>query len=616
MPSLNDVKIRAIRRAVNRDGALNDLEKMFWEEFDGTTGGGAGALLVATRSDNNQPAVFSDFSALETYTATPDGTTDAARINVSDADLAEEVFALGTLDGNDQVESITAAFIRLDNAWVSVATNIAGTPGAPGQDGQADLTGLTDQRVPFNNAGSLEDSPIRVMSDGSAFVQGITRIESGTLAVGPFVEVSERGGFLGLTNAFGDEFTFVDYRTPRGEPSSAPRLLEYTEAENNFDIQTVQTESLSSPVSFQYTPTMLARTNALLGQVGTDVTNLRFRVTNVNDVTQVLKYWPSEAAWLDGTGEDFVAGQIMIDFEDTELPLNQNTTLQIDIRFDSGTLLGDTNGVPALTAILQRGQFADVALDRQLVDGISAEVSGQALTISLSRGGTLSDLMATVNIPAGGSTPAPGNTSASITRFEIAGQPTSVLAGTELSGTKTFNYNVNHPEDVSGNLSLVQNGVVLRSDISPSGNTFTHAITAQTLNNNQQAVFELRGITNENIAIQMFFRVRAHLPAEQMFYGLSNDNNAPLVDLSTLSHTEAGIDSTRVSTGTTASNQYFMILVPQDHDLVRVIDGLGQNVTNIFTKTTNVRQVSGVQYNSYVFGPVNAGASEDYIVRF
>ena len=99
------------------------------------TGGGGGALIVATRSDNNNPAVFTNFAALETYTATSDGTTDANRINVTDADDAREVFAVGTLDGSNNVTGITAAYIRLNGAWVSVATNLVGTPGTDGDPG-------------------------------------------------------------------------------------------------------------------------------------------------------------------------------------------------------------------------------------------------------------------------------------------------------------------------------------------------------------------------------------------------------------------------------------------------------------------------------------------------
>lgn len=517
------------------------------------------------------------------------------------------------LSYNDNGDTVLEAQSRTGNAWVrSVA--IFAIQGAPG--GEMALAGVPSGRVLFNNNGVLAAAPARVMDDDTLFVEGITRIEAGTLAMGPFIQISERGGFVGLTNALGDEFTLVDYRTPRDAPSTTPRILEYTEAENNFVIQAVQTESLSSPLTFNYTPTLLARTNALISEVGTDVTNLRFRIANAADVTQVLKYWPSEAAWLDDRGEDFAAGVMTLDFEDTELPLNSTTTLQIDIRYDSGTLLGDTNGVPVLTAVLQRGQFAPLGLQRDDVDGISASVNAGVLSIVLSRGEDIDDLTTTVAIPTTGTAPPAGSTDASITRFEIAGQATSVLAGTTLTGTKSFNYNVNHPEDVNGNLTLRQGTSELRTDIDPNNNSITQLINDVTLGNNQTAIFELRGETNEGILLTSFFRVRAHLPPEQLFFGQSTSDNPDSIDTATLSHTEAGVDGAMVTTGDTVQGNYFILLVPADHDVVSIVDGLGQNVTSIFTRTEDVRTLSSVSYHSYVFGPVNAGASESYTLRF
>ena len=159
------------------------------------------------------------------------------------------------------------------------------------------------------------------------------------------------------------------------------------------------------------------------------------------------------------------------------------------------------------------------------VTGISAGLSGQDLTITLTRDAPSPDLTTTITLPTtGGGTP-PASTSATITRFDISGQDTSILAGTTLTGTKTFDFNVNHPEDVNGNLTLQQGGVTLRSDIDPTANSFTQAITDVTINNNQQVVFRLSGETNEGVLITAFFRVRAHLPAERLYFGTTSSND-------------------------------------------------------------------------------------------
>lgn len=341
------------------------MSDVYFRSVDfGGGGGGAGSLIIATRSDNGNPAVFTDIAARDAYTATADGTADAARINVTDANQAQEAFAVGTLNGSNQVTSITAAFIRLNGIWVAVATNLVGTPGtpgAPGQDGVADLTSVTNGRIPYNNAGTLENSPLRRLSNGNVFIQGIANIEAGTLALGPFIDISERGGFIGLTNGLDDEFTLVDYRTPQDAATSRPRILELTAGQANTVLQAIDTETLTSPVAFSYTPTTLSRVNAFIFQVGTAVTNLRFRIRDNADPTVILKYFPSEADWLDNTGVDFAQGQMFLNLGNSELPLSANRTLDIDVLFDSGSLLGDTNGFPTLTVVNQPGQFTDLA---------------------------------------------------------------------------------------------------------------------------------------------------------------------------------------------------------------------------------------------------------------
>lgn len=281
-------------------------------------------------------------------------------------------------------------------------------------------------------------------------------------------------------------------------------------------------------------------------------------------------------------------------------------------RLEGGRLVADPSDATKWAFVYES---SSPTFDDQYVTGLTSNRAGNMVTLTATRSAGLPDLTTTFMVAGGGGNPA--DISATITRFEIAGQSTSVVAGTTLSGTQTFNYNVQHPEDVSGNLSLVQNGVVLRSDISPTGSSFTQAITSQTLQDNQEVVFELRGLTNENISISRFFRVRAHAPAETLYYGLSNTNTPASVSVATFNTVEAGIDNSNVSTGTTTQGQYFMILTPNDHDIISIRDTvLDQDVTSIFTRTANVRAINTVQYNSYVVGPLSAGVDENYVLSF
>ena len=157
-------------------------------------GGGGGALVVATRTDNGNPAVFADVAARDTYTATADGTTDANRINVGNADFAREVFAVGTLSAGD-VTSITAAYIRLNNSWVAVATNLvgqkgdAGAQGNPGADG-ADAAlpvGATDGQLVSIKSNALALASV-FETDDELNVQK-AQIQIGLSTLGPLGDI-------------------------------------------------------------------------------------------------------------------------------------------------------------------------------------------------------------------------------------------------------------------------------------------------------------------------------------------------------------------------------------------------------------------------------------------
>lgn len=103
---------------------------------------------------------------------------------------------------------------------------------------------------------------------------------------------------------------------------------------------------------------------------------------------------------------------------------------------------------------------------------------------------------------------------------------------------------------------------------------------------------------------------------DNLYYGLSSSNNPASVALNTLTNVDP-TDPQTVSTGTTIAGQFFIILTPNTHDITTITDTvLQQDVTSIFTKTSDVRTESTVTYDSYVIGPLNAGANESYVLAF
>ena len=197
-------------------------------------GGGGGALVVATRSDNSQPAVFADIAARDAYTLTASGITDAAEINVTDADDARFVFVVGTLSGGD-VATITAAYIRLSGAWVAVSTNLVGTAGtdgtdgtdgqdgtngtdgAPGEDGVVDLSGVAPNTVPVvNPAGDALISSALKQTTSLVATMPFSGPGERVLDIGPISAVSEGSTVSFLDRSRGRMFGAVVHDTTIG----------------------------------------------------------------------------------------------------------------------------------------------------------------------------------------------------------------------------------------------------------------------------------------------------------------------------------------------------------------------------------------------------------------
>lgn len=579
------------------------------------------------------------------------------------------------LEFEENSDAVAEYQVRNDagDAWVKNESAV-GVRGPAGRDGTADLGNLTNGRVPYYDGSVLRNSPMRRMSDGSAFIEGITRIESGTLAVGPFVNLSERGGFLGLRNALGDDFTLLDFRTPRNAASSKPRRLAYTEAENDFVIQAVQTEPLTSPVSFEYVPTLLARTNAFKGIVGTAVTNLRYRIADTA-TGEVFKYWPSEASWLDNVGQDLSPGEMVLDLEDSSLPLNTNLDLTIDIVYDSGTLLGDTNGVPALTAVLQRGEFKELAdmddvnpdhpvtlrrdmpsavdslalveaslnnnsalwvvANNQLVTSnrsdatIRAQIAGlpdlngnpiptvptQADTIQL-RAGTIVRVFGqndfrVVTAPVVESDIAnaqqPTTPQPRITRFVFENQPTSVPAGTTVSGLKTFLIRIDRPDLLTGTLTLKQGDTILSQNIiQPTATSVVANINSFTLASaGLTQTFTLEATPTAGGTISAHITVRVAEPHEFAYWGIRSANDFNIVDVSSLTSVDVTTNNQFSVTGNYDNGDVIGILVPSTHD-ARTITTFNLPVKDRFTRTANVRTINSVQYILYTL--TNSGS--------
>ncbi len=609
--------------------------------------------------------------------------------------------ALFYQDGGNEVVQYQR---RVGSSWVNVGTSVVAIRG---EAGMGDLSGVTEGRAIFKRNGVASDGPIRLMPNGDAFISGTANIESGSLAYGPFIVTSESGGFLSIINALGDKFTFMDFRTPRDAPASKPRRFAPTEAERDFPIQTVNTEPLTSVISFPYTTTLNAITNAVKVDIGADVTNARLRISRT-DQPAIVKYWPTEADWLDDTGADMLAGtDALLDFGDSSLPFFLGAELQIEIRFDSGHLLGNTLGVPKLTAVIQEAVLIESAdmddivnpdhpvtlrrdmpslgdslalansslndnsalwavandqnsnsnradativalragmfdlngvaipttpvaantiqlrggttvrifgqnefrvvnspvlesdISDNVVDNVDLSLSGNDLTVTLTRSGGQADLTDTVTLPNtdGGSTPDP---QPRFTRFEFQSQPTSVAPNTVVSGFKTFLINVERPDLLTGHLTISQDGTVLSENtLVPTVRSAGLSINSVILTNaGDTTTFTVSATTTTGSTITDHITVRAYQPHEVAYWGIRPTNDFAAVVPSTLTSVDVTVNDNFDVTGAFANGSFIGILLPITHD-AREITTFNLPSKDLFTRTPDVREINNVQYILY-----------------
>lgn len=190
--------------------------------------------------------------------------------------------------------------------------------------------------------------------------------------------------------------------------------------------------------------------------------------------------------------------------------------------------------------------------------------------------------------------------SAAIRSFLISGQDISVDPGTELSGVKTFLYNVTNSAEVVGNLTLTQDAATLSSAIDPLATSINLTITTITLAAGQSTVFTLSGTDTNSNPLSATFTVTARNLNEFVYFGVQPTNDATTFDFATQSQTPFVSGSQTITVPTFANDQYLVITqLASEPDLTGItIDGVNQ--FKAFTKTPNAFTVSSQNYDAWV----------------
>ena len=356
-------------------------------------------------------------------------------------------------------------------------------------------------------------------------------------------------------------------------------------AEQSFPSPADKSESVTgSNIQFAVRTTVNALVTAweLDSNADTDDINVQVRIVDFSQDPPIFDYGRATG----NTQLDLTTGINNMDFPvplfipaDTTLYVTMSSVNNIDLKGQTITTDGSPYATPSIVSTVRLATRTLMATEDFVNNAIS-------------------------NIPTRPGTSDTG----SITSFSISGQSTSVNVPFSLSGTQAFNYAVNNPSLFTGDLTILQDGVELSTSVSTSGTSVNIEITPINLTAvGESSVFTIRGTDTNGNTETRTFTIHAAGSNELVYFGISTSNNPASVTLSSIGSHIVGTGTLNVSTGQVEDGEYFIVLVPTDHDIVSITDDILQhNVLEFFTRTNNVRQISGTDYISYVIGPLNA----------
>ena len=247
-------------------------------------------------------------------------------------------------------------------------------------------------------------------------------------------------------------------------------------------------------------------------------------------------------------------------------------------------------------------------------------VIGAALTAGTGISITENDLANTITITSTSTSfDAPRITNFSI---DIASR---VNLNTDLNVQHTLTYDVMHFGSIQSMELDIQTGTNQTLTIptqDSTGQTQSVTLAGITTSAETTVEFKITGTDTQGNSFESNIytvSIRTLSDHEFLYYGLSSTNNPASIDIGTMTSLEVTSSqrSYTVTAGPTTQGQYFIVLTPDAETVSEIRDNvLDQNVTDIFTKTEDVRQINSQNFDSYVLGPLNAGASENFIITF
>lgn len=243
------------------------------------------------------------------------------------------------------------------------------------------LTGVTAGQIVMKDAttGQAVNSGMQRLPDGTLLAPSNFGVESATILFGDLTAVSEGNSKLYIAN---NQFTsplfeIIDARLRANVGSFPARTLHATAGATDITTQGVFTNQLSSfPLNFNITASLTAIIRKFKIKVHTEMVNVRLCVTYATGNQIATKYIPSKAAWLSGEGGlTLAAGDRDIDFGNSPFVQFLSDQFNIEVRCDSGVLLGDASNFPYLVPNLHPAEYRDLTAVRDFQSGSVVKIT-------------------------------------------------------------------------------------------------------------------------------------------------------------------------------------------------------------------------------------------------
>ena len=475
-----------------------------------------------------------------------------------------------------------------------------------------DFSGIADGFVPrFDSGGNLVQSSIEELTDRIRLTKTL-EVPGGSLRLAGSQRLSAGTRCLIIEDTALGQTGFVHPHLYNSSGSITPRYINLGAVEDTVRQALNNENSPVTPYSFVYTV-----------PENHYITGLKVDANSIATGSFTIRLTDQNGGILAESGMINLSVGMNTVMLPNGMVLNQNDVLHITIEGDTGggALKGGTvsgSFVPYFETVGH--DFTELNLDFAN-DVVGAALEGTNNIRFTRRDGTTFD----VDLSAGGVVYHPPT----VDNFAIVGLPSRIDTITSLAGDHNCSFTVDNIVNLQNEaLNVVVNSTTVHTFSSADTNEGTNSATFNISSaewttivtpDPLSLVFKLTGTdTQSNLVESNTLTVqRRNLSAHEYIYdGLSSTNNPGTIDLATMDQTEiTGPGTYTVGTGTRTSGQYYIILVPNDHDITEILDTvLSQSVLSIFTRTANVRTINAVLYHSYVIGPVNAGDNEDYVL--